>query len=240
MNKNFYRLNRQRLISSLPYEKCMVVLSSGYEINRSADENYEFQVNNNFYYLTGIKQPNVHLIMLKENDRHVEILYIDEYSELYEKWMGHRLTYKEIVDKLDMRYGIRPDVKSIAKNIDTLIGAGYEIEKCGYKGCYLACRDFEKGELMYLIDAINSSTAIDPKQAKDLINKLTKDYSRYDRKKYHSVMKIDLQTSKSRNKELFYVIEILSEAIEQGKKVAFHYNEYTISKELQEKFNSKD
>lgn len=98
MNRNFYRLNRQRLISSLPYEKCMVVLSSGYEINRSADENYEFQVNNNFYYLTGIKQPNVHLIMLKENDRHVEILYIDEYSELYEKWMGHRLTYKEASD----------------------------------------------------------------------------------------------------------------------------------------------
>ena len=95
MNKNFYRLNRQRLISSLPYEKCMVVLSSGYEINRSADENYEFQVNNNFYYLTGIKQPNVHLIMLKENDRHIEILYIDEYDELYEKWMGHRLTYIE-------------------------------------------------------------------------------------------------------------------------------------------------
>lgn len=98
MNKNFYRLNRQNLIASLPYEKCMVVLSSGYEINRSADENYEFQVNNNFYYLTGIKQPNVHLIMLKEDDRHVEILYIDEYDELYEKWMGHRLTYKEASD----------------------------------------------------------------------------------------------------------------------------------------------
>ena len=51
MNKKFYRLNRANLIASLPYEKCMVVLSSGYEINRSADENYEFQVNNNFYYL---------------------------------------------------------------------------------------------------------------------------------------------------------------------------------------------
>ena len=98
MNKNFYRLNRQNLIKSLPFEKCMVVLSSGYEINRSADENYEFQVNNNFYYLTGIKQPNVHLIMLKEEDRHIEILYIDEYDELYEKWMGHRLTYKEASD----------------------------------------------------------------------------------------------------------------------------------------------
>lgn len=177
--------------------------------------------------------------MTISNDKKIVVFYVLEILKDFSD-SEHRLTYKDIVDKLDVKYGIRPDVKSVAKNIDTLIGAGYEIEKCGYKGCYLACRDFEKGELMYLIDAINSSTAIDPKQAKDLVNKLTKDYSRYDKKKYHSIMKIDLQTSKSRNKELFYVIEILSEAIEQGKKVAFHYNEYNISKELQEKFNSKE
>ena len=95
MNNKFYKLNRQRLIQSIPFEKCVVVLSSGYPINRSADEDYEFQVNNNFYYLTGITQPNVHLIMLKEGQQHVDILYIDEYDELYEKWMGHRLTKKE-------------------------------------------------------------------------------------------------------------------------------------------------
>ena len=88
MNKNFYRLNRQRLISSLPYEKCMVVLSSGYEINRSADENYEFQVNKNFYYLTGIAQKEVHLILLKDKDLIAEILYVDEYDEYFEKFLG--------------------------------------------------------------------------------------------------------------------------------------------------------
>ena len=95
MNNKFYKINRYNLFSSIEDEKCMIVLSSGYEINRSADENYEFQVNNNFYYLTGIKQPNVHLIILKDKDQYLEVLYIDEYSELYEKWMGHRLTNKE-------------------------------------------------------------------------------------------------------------------------------------------------
>lgn len=95
MNKNFYMLNRQRLVNSLSDDKCIMVFSSGYEINRSADENYEFQVNNNFYYLTGITQPNVFLIIIKDNERHMEILYIDEYDEMYEKWMGHRLTKKE-------------------------------------------------------------------------------------------------------------------------------------------------
>ena len=177
--------------------------------------------------------------MLLSNDKKIVVFYVLEVLQDFTD-KDHLLTYREIVDKLDLRYGIKPDVKSIASNIDTLITAGYNIEKCGYKGCYLASRDFEKGELMYLIDAINSSTTIDPKQAKDLINKLTKDYSKYDKAKYHSVMKIDLASSKTRNKELFNVIEVLSNAIEQGKKVAFNYNEYNASKEIKEKFNSKE
>lgn len=95
MNKKFYRNNRIRLLNSVAEEKCMIILSSGYEIVKSADEDYEFQVNNNFYYLTGITQPQVFLIILKDQDEYQEILYIDEYSEFYDKWIGHRLTKKE-------------------------------------------------------------------------------------------------------------------------------------------------
>lgn len=95
MNKRFYMLNRQRLVDSIKDDQCIMIFSSGYEKTKSADENYEFQVNNNFYYLTGIKQPNVHLIIIKDKDKHMEILYIDEYDEMYEKWMGHRLTKSE-------------------------------------------------------------------------------------------------------------------------------------------------
>ena len=95
MNNKFYISNREDLLLGLPEEKCMVVLSSGYEINRSADENYEFQVNNNFYYLTGIRQSKVNLILLKDGEQIAEILYIDEYDELYAKWIGHKLTISE-------------------------------------------------------------------------------------------------------------------------------------------------
>ncbi len=95
MNKKFYSVNRFHLIENLMEDKCMIILSSGYEICRSADENYDFQVNNNFYYLTGIKQPNVHLILIKNEKTYQELLYIDEYSEMYEKWIGHRLSKKE-------------------------------------------------------------------------------------------------------------------------------------------------
>lgn len=95
MNKIFHSNNRLDLINSLDDEKCMVVLSSGYEVVKSADENFPFQVNSNFYYLTGIKQPNVHLILLKDGNNIIELLYIEEYDEMFEKWIGHRLTKNE-------------------------------------------------------------------------------------------------------------------------------------------------
>lgn len=95
MNKKFYKNNRLRLLNTISDKKCMILLSSGYEMIKSADENYEFQVNNNFYYLTGIDKPQVYLILLKNEDSYQEILYIDEYDEFYNKWIGHQLTKKE-------------------------------------------------------------------------------------------------------------------------------------------------
>lgn len=176
--------------------------------------------------------------MTSESDKKIVVFYVlkilQEYSD-----SNHLMSYRQIVDKLNDRYGIRPDVKSIAKNIDTLNEAGYEIIKNGYKGCYLADRDFENGELMYLIDAVNSSNSIAPNQAKDLINKLTRNVSKYDKKKFTSVQKVDI-LSKSKNKELFYVIELLAEAIEKGKKITFNYNEYKPTKELKQRVAGKE
>lgn len=94
MNKKFFTANRKKLFGLLP-DKCFAVLSSGYLINRSADEDYDFTVNKNFYYLTGIKQDQVHLILLKDGEKTETKLFIDEYDETYAKWIGHKLTKKE-------------------------------------------------------------------------------------------------------------------------------------------------
>lgn len=95
MNKAFYKKNRKKLFASLNDEACMVILSSGYSVTRSADENYPFQVNSNFFYLTGVTQEKVHLVLLKKGEEVKELLYIEEYDEQHAKWVGHRLTKKE-------------------------------------------------------------------------------------------------------------------------------------------------
>lgn len=97
MDKTFYQSNRKNLFNLLP-DKALVVVSSGYSVNRSADEDYDFSVNNNFFYLTGITQEQVHLVLIKDKNVCKELLYIDEYDEHYAKWIGHKITKQEAYD----------------------------------------------------------------------------------------------------------------------------------------------
>lgn len=96
MEKNFYVGNRKGLFDIM--EDGVAVLSSGYRVNKSADENYDFQVNTNFYYLTGITQPQTQLVIIKNGNSYSERLYIDAYDEMYEKWCGHKLTKLEAAE----------------------------------------------------------------------------------------------------------------------------------------------
>lgn len=96
MEKNFYVGNRRGLFDIM--EDGVAVLSSGYRVNKSADENYDFQVNTNFYYLTGITQPQTQLVIIKNGNSYSERLYIDAYDEMYEKWCGYKLTKSEAAE----------------------------------------------------------------------------------------------------------------------------------------------
>ena len=175
--------------------------------------------------------------MTQDSDKKIVIFYIlnilTEYSD-----ENHPLTYGEIQEKVEALYDVKPDIKAIANNVNTLISAGYEVMKLGKKGCYLAGRTFESGELMYLVDAVNSSNAIPAKQAKELIEKLTSSVSKYEKSKYKTIKNVDV-VARSKNREMFYVIEVLNEAIEKGKKVKFNYNEYMLSNEMTPRFQGK-
>lgn len=143
----------------------------------------------------------------------------------------HLLTYLGIADKLYSRFGVELERKTIASNIDILCEQGYDIVKCGKNGLYLGSRDFEDGELVFLIDAIYSSKSMPTKYAKDLVCKLTKNFSRFKRKQVNHLEKID-DGSKTDNKQIFYTIEILNDAIEKKKKVEFQYGAYNTNKEF--------
>ena len=162
--------------------------------------------------------------MASESDKKIILLYVYDILKDYTD-SKHLLTYSDIVLKLNMLYGICPNVKSIARNIETLMEYGIDIQRKNKKGCYLAKRDFNNSEVMYLVDAVYSSKSISPENAKELIKKLTKNCSIFERKKYKHIYKVE-EISRKRSNQLFKNIEVLDEAIECGRKVSFQYNEY--------------
>ena len=171
------------------------------------------------------------------NDKKSSVLYVLDILQTYTD-NEHSLNYSQIGEKLSNLYGIEIERKTIARDIDILIDKGYDIIKRGNYGVHLGTRGLEEGELLYLIDAIYSSRSMPTRYAKELVEKLTKDYSIHDKKKYKYLEKID-DGSRSDNRQLFYTIEMLNEAIEQGKKVEFQYFSYGLDKKLKPKKEGK-
>lgn len=94
MNKEFFINNRKKLVEGLK-DKSIYLIHSGMEFQKTADENYPFTINRNFYYLTGIKQSNVILMIIKSVKEYKEYLFIEENDEVLVKWVGAKLYIDE-------------------------------------------------------------------------------------------------------------------------------------------------
>ena len=86
---------RREKLFSLMKDNSVAVIFSGVSKIATEDELYPFTVNNSFFYLTNIPQENSVLLLIKGLGERKAYLFIDEYSELKEKWTGRRLTFDE-------------------------------------------------------------------------------------------------------------------------------------------------
>ncbi len=174
--------------------------------------------------------------MLSSNKKLSPLCILDILKESSDE--NHPLKQSEIVEKLYNRYGLELERKSVGSTIDSLIDFGYDIIKTK-NGCYLGERDFEKSEISFLVDAVFSSRSIDSENAKKLSQKLSGFLSEYERKRYNYIYKSS-QVSRTSQKQLFYTIDILNEAIENGKQVKFNYNRFYYDKDKVQKEKQKE
>ena len=93
--------------------------------------------------------------------------------------------------------------------------------------------DFTDSELRLLVDSLLFSRNIPSKQCKELIDKLVSLSNVHFKAKVKHIC--NLPDNQPRNKELFYTIDVLDEAISQNKKVAFIYNSYGTDMQLHPK-----
>ena len=142
----------------------------------------------------------------------------------------HPLTQEKIINYLYDEYGIEMERKAIGKNIADLRDAGIEIGS-RRAGSYIDSRDFEDSELRLLIDGVLQSKHITAKHSKELIDKLCGLSNKYFRSHVKNVYSVD-DWSKTDNQALFYNIDVIDEAIAEGKQVEYDYNKYGIDRKL--------
>lgn len=86
----------------------ILIMFAGKAPKKSNDYNYKFTPNRNFYYLCGIDEEHINLVVIKDRSGNIEErLYIREYDEKSAKWVGKSISLdkaKKISGIDDIRY----------------------------------------------------------------------------------------------------------------------------------------
>lgn len=94
-----YKARRDLLVSRMP-KHSLTVLFSTTSKTRSNDTNYPFRQDSNFYYLSGFKEDNSILVLVKNKSKYRSILFVNKKDKSDEMWNGKRLG----VDKAKERF----------------------------------------------------------------------------------------------------------------------------------------
>lgn len=140
----------------------------------------------------------------------------------------HPLTQQQIIGLLKTEYGTEVERKAVSRNLTNLMEMGFEIERDN--GIYLAGREFEDSELRLLIDSLLFSGHLPGKQRRELIEKLKGLGSKYFDAKVKHVR--TLPEESLANRQIFYTVEVLDEAISLKRQVSFMYNSYGLDRKL--------
>lgn len=159
---------------------------------------------------------------------------------------NHRLSQKDICEILSNEYNMKLDRKTVKKNLMNLVMAGYdiefsesvryiknkkgEIEETMVPSDFYLNRSFTDGELRLLIDSLIFSKHIPHNQCTELVKKLEDLSSVYFKSRVRHITTVF--DDKTDNKQLFFNIELLDEAISKQKQVCFKYLEYGTDKQM--------
>ncbi len=164
----------------------------------------------------------------------------------------HRLTQAELLELLKRDYDMDIDRRTVKSNLMDLIELGYEIEsqettrmvrneKTGeveestIMSSFYLVRKFSNPELRLLIDSLLFSKHLPYSQCKELVEKLESLSNKYFRARMNYIC--TMPEDKTNNKQVFYNIDVLDEAISKGRKVSFKYLEYGTDKDQHPKLD---
>jgi len=120
MQEREYKKRRDSLAKKL-VKNSLTVLFSAKNKTRSNDTDYPYRQNSNFYYLTGFKEDNSYLVILKGKKETKTILFVHHKDEVYELWNGKRLGEEEakkrfLVDSVIVSKDFKKSIKELSKD----------------------------------------------------------------------------------------------------------------------------
>ena len=96
-------------------------LFSGVAPQKSNDQNYHFSVNRSFFYLTGIKQQNVVLMMVKGNKQTDSFIFIEKIDPVKALWDGAGLSFEEASQKAEVPIEHVKDITELQSFLNGLL-----------------------------------------------------------------------------------------------------------------------
>ncbi len=97
-----FQARRKKLAEQLPANS-VALIPAGQELLRNGDAHYRFRQDSNFYYLTGLNEPEALLVLI--NDKEVQsILFNRPNNPSEEQWTGKRLGQDGAIKELHMNH----------------------------------------------------------------------------------------------------------------------------------------
>lgn len=142
------------------------------------------------------------------------------------------LTTTQLCDILKRNYGLDTHRTTIKSDIEVLQRAGFSVDerRSSQNQYHYIDREFEIAELKIIIDAIASSKFITEEKSIELIKKVTALAGTSKVRDLKRNVVVDGR-GKIENKQIFYIIDTINDAINQHKKICFRKVEYNIKKE---------
>ena len=90
-----FKEHRERLYETLE-ENTLVIAYAGIPVHTNEDEYYDFVVNSQYFYLTGLEREKTAFLAYKTAEKTREILFIEEPDPKSERWTGKMPTIEEV------------------------------------------------------------------------------------------------------------------------------------------------
>lgn len=158
---------------------------------------------------------------IQENDSRLRLFYLYRILEQHTD-EEHPLTTNQLRKLMEERHGITMYRTTMYNDIELLKSAGVFIHCYRAKAnqYYLESRKFELSELKLLIDAVESSRFMTEEQSWHLVEKLVTLTSTSNADKLKQNLYVSGRV-KAPNKQIFYILDAVNEAINSGRLISF-------------------